>query len=356
MIATIDDYLAGVAPPGSALWCPFHDDHRRPSAMVMRDTGRFWCFVCRWGGGPVDVARRLWFPDLPVAIGTAMASAYLARAPGYASTAPLPPPPSPDSEPDRDPLIVQVMTVWTRLCQEALRAHPQLCARIGEERGLRDPVALGVGVASFGTARRLDQELAGIVPDWIQTRRTALARAGIWYDDGRYRLGARLILPSCDAGQTLSYQARHQQRDHPVRYLNPPSWPKAVAGLPSLEAPGPVWIVEGWFDAAPLWEAGASALAVGGLGARGLPALIDRIGRRPVGIVFDRDARPATRATVEQAASTLLDRLRAAGIDAVQLTPPPPYKDVGEWATAVGGRRVCEELAAQRWVAHLAPQ
>jgi DNA primase len=336
MFYTVDDYLNGTLEPGQSLLCPFHPDHQ-PSARIMPDSGRFWCFVCRWGGSRTDVARRLWFDDLPTASGAAMASAFLERiARSPAQRVSVPRAQHARREITDDPAARRVMITLHRYAVAELEQHPAVIRELQRTRGLADPIQLGTGLAThrvFHLTLRDHPETA------------LLERAGVCYPDGWFRLSNRLILPVFDEhGGLASYQARHLNQAHPVRYLNIPRWPKLPAGLHTLERPGPLCIVEGWFDAAPLWEAGLAALAAGGLSLRReiLERIAPHLKERTVIIIFDNDQQAVTKHNVEAAAASLTEALAPLTAHVEMVTPP--VKDVSAWSVEAGRDRVVIEL------------
>lgn len=333
---TIDDYLAGQIPPGTALICPFHDD-RRASAQIMADTGRFWCFACRWGGNRQEVARRLWFDDLPPAAGLAIADAYLEH---LARRSAWPAAPRLTTERGRQhraavqqPGCLQLVQVFYQEAVEALKASPGLIRRLQKERGLIDPVGLGIGLAVPEVLDRTIRHAAERIASWEEEGPQLLCQAGITNQDGWFRLNNRWILPAFAPDRTLiAYQARSLAADHPRRYLNIPRWPRVPAGLDRLDRPGPVYLVEGWFDAAPLWESGLAALALGGLTLSA--TVLAHLRDREVIIILDADDRASAKPNVDRARAQMMTTL--AGHASRVRCIIPPYKDVSLWAATDG--------------------
>lgn len=322
MAYTADEYVRGLVPRGSPVWCPFHDDSTHPSAVCMSDTGRFWCYACQWGGDQREVVRKLWLSDVPYHIGIVMAEQVI-RKEQWGTIETVRP----------EPLVLEgmneLLTDWARLCCLNLRRHPDKLEQLKQDRGLKNPIALGVGLASdqvFGEFMR---------KKWPED---LLVRSGICSEGegpvfNRYRLRNRFVLPEVRQREVVYYQARAQPDDPTsYRYLNP-RLPKPLFGFESLDRDTDcVWVVEGVFDMWPLIEAGESAVAVGGVGvSRGNVELLTEHGRgRPVLVAFDNDdgAGPLN-------ARKRVRQLGEAGLRALAVCPTG-YKDLGEWAAAEG--------------------
>ena len=343
MIYDVTDYIQGVAPLGSAVACPFHDD-RRASAMVMSDSGRLWCFRCQQGCDQVGAAVRLWFSDLPWDMGVAMAEALIKER-GWAMPHPTP---SERTIAPSEPALIELMTRWCHVACLHLATSPAIIQEIIAERAVREPIKLGVGLASSA----LFEHFVADLPDELHHEALLIA-AGLLYADpvevpwpGRYRLGDRLILPEIrgEPKKVIHFQARAQERDARVRYLNPKGIARPIYGWESLGRERPyVWLLEGVFDLYPLLEAGEAALSVNGIGfdSRQLDGLKVALGTRPLLIAFDNDPpnaqgeRPGLTAAVKRQEAFL-----AEGITAMRYLPPNPYKDVGDWIVARGVEHV----------------
>lgn len=334
---TAEDYVRGIVPAGAMVRCPFHDDSNA-SATVMADTGRFWCFGCQTGGDQLDIARRLWFPDDPPAVGYRLARLVIEEG-QFPTVKPLPQPK------ETDPAIWGLMEHWVLACQRELERNPNLAQELGQARGLRDVSGLGLsGVQPF-------REFLASCPEATEQNLHTLGLT--WEDDPerprsreeRYRLGQRIVIPERVDGQVIYYQARSLPGvETKAKYLNP-RVPKPLFGVDSLKNRSPlVWIVEGMFDLLPLAEAGQSVLALGGLGhGERLLSVLRQYGNdRPVVIALDADE-PGQRMANRRA-----EQLYEAGFSAYILTPP--VHDVGEWVVRDGVRTVIEAGADLTWL------
>lgn len=327
MAQTINEYVRGEAEPGGAIWCPFHEDDNHPSAVCMPDTGRFWCYACQWGGDQLAVVRRLWFGDVEGTMGWQLAREMIAHERWGEQERRIPEPVSFEGVPE-------LLTEWARLCCANFKRQPQLVRDLATRRGLRDPISLGIGLAGEHVFRDFMRR------KWPEE---LLVRTGICSDDqskslvDRYRLRNRLILPEVRDRQVVYYQARAQDGDPTsFKYLNP-RLPKPLFGRESLcRDTAMIWVVEGVFDMWPLIEAKQSAVAVGGVGISRQVAEELRLfaSDRPILVAFDNDAGDSGAGQLN--ARKRVRQLGELGLQAVAIRPPDPYKDIGEWSTAVG--------------------
>ena len=173
-IATVEDVLAGHRDRrGQPCVCPFHDD-ANPSAKVYAD-GSFHCFGCHVSHNRVGLVAALHYGDLPRFQAMSMAIAELAQG-GRARALPAPiHTPKPVVRPSD--LTYRTLTAMTRLATEELARRPELVERIASERGLRDPLALGLGWAADDLGDRVAQAM-GFSPHEAETE---LVTAGIAY-------------------------------------------------------------------------------------------------------------------------------------------------------------------------------
>ena len=352
MIYDAMDFIQGIAPPGAKILCPFHDDGNA-SATIFADSNVFFCFRCRIRADQIDVARRLWFPDTPYHSGRAMAELALRE-----QAIPLLPASAQAAEPQlnlptQHPATLALMTAWCDLCAQNLARHATIVRRLCDERGMRDPVKLGIGLASYPLYLKFVGGHLREEPTWLEAGEELLIATGIsrlpdpehpfpW--EKRYRLDDRLILPERrlidGTEQVIYYQARAQEREHRLRYLNPRGMPRPLYGWRSLANRTPViWLVEGVFDQLPLAEAGQAAISINGLGASSgvFTEFAEAARGRTVLVAFDNDPPGADGVSpgIEQGRKRVA-ALRALGLRALLMTPPDPYKDVGEWVVACG--------------------
>ncbi|MGI9254788.1 MAG: toprim domain-containing protein, partial [Thermomicrobiales bacterium] len=222
-----------------------------------------------------------------------------------------------------------------------LRQSPQASERLRRERGLRDPLVLGLGIAHGGLAPAAVQ---GLRAHGLSSQRIteALTDAGVFSRrTGNYRLGRRLLIPAIANGETIYYQARSLDSDGAFKYLNPPDLPRPLFGIETLARDNQlVWIGEGPFDVLPLIEAGQSAVA--GMGSditrEATVALAAAIGPREAIVIFDNDRAGLTKG------AELADNLRKHGCQVAIMPPPDGVKDYGEWAARDGVAHVIADV------------
>ena len=186
--ATVHDFLNGLIPGDTSVLCPFHGDGS-PSAKIYGDGG-FHCFAC--GAHytyPQLIAKILYPDDNPIdAIRKAKSLiAYnLVGAKPISSAAYLNE--IKQREVNVNPAVYRVMTRLMAEANEMFRQMEGLVHRVATERGLVDPVKLGLGYIQEGFdidafAHRISHEifpeLTAGSPSWITEMETALLGSGL---------------------------------------------------------------------------------------------------------------------------------------------------------------------------------
>jgi hypothetical protein len=197
-------------------------------------------------------------------------------------------------------LVARGLGQWWRLGWGYIpwrsRLLPHFCQVFGREAGTK--LALQLGVAG----------------DWAGALRPN-------------RLRGRIIIPALRHGAPIWYQARSIDPHVPkrLRYLSPPRVAKEFVGSHTVH--GPTIVVEGAFDAAPLWLAGHSAIALAGVSAS--PERLDELALIlrpwPTLLALDNDETGRAKAPVLQHA------LAERGVSCQLLPIPDPYKDVSAY-------------------------
>lgn len=311
--------------------CPFHDD-RRPSARVFPD-GSFHCYVCgKHANNRVELIYMMDYADEPYDRGMSLARAAMRKM----GIAPQTVAGAPKARPATRPETIAVMTWLANAATENLAADSEWCRRFAEVRGLRDPVALGLGLTNPGTgwavAKRAMNEFGpDLGEDVLQEARIII--------DNKYKLGRRLLIPEWRDGKAIFYQARSLNQHDVPKYLNP-SLPKPIFGLHSLRQETAFVVVsEGPFDVLPLIEAGGAAVALMGSFSAELNAV--ELAGRTIIVGLDNDE------AGRYAGQVLTDGLIEEGMSAIFLPPPDPYGDYSEWAAARGAREVLASCALE---------
>lgn len=193
------------------------------------------------------------------------------------------------------------------------------------ERGIRSPASLPIGycpednrsLALLGPKLR-----QAVGKNWLKIGKDLM----LFRDKGRpiYR---RLFIAEMRQGEVAYYQLRSLTNDLP-RYINPPKhiFSKHLFGLESLANPTPVFLVEGVFDALPLIERGAAAVALLGLTSPEMDRLFPLLMGRSVAVATDWEDKG------EAAAQNIIAVMRARGITAFRLHKYDGCGDLGDWA------------------------
>lgn len=324
---TIEDYLNGNVPRGSPIQCPFHVD-KMASATVMVDTGRFWCFRCQRGGNRVEIMREIYFKDEPYPTGILLAEVAVKQMKEIPF---VEKPPFEMTEEFKD-----ILTLFCKKCCLHLKERPHLVRDLQMNRGIKNPLKAGIGVADWDVYHDFLTEYEG--------DKTTLETLGINGKTTRdFRLGGRYIIPEIRNRKVTFYVARSVEIQHSIKYLNPP-FPKQVFGYESLMRDTKnTWVTEGVFDLLPLIEAGEAGIACNGLGMNADVVQMLKNRKKPVYLAFDNDpikdgVSPGQMNGIKQIA-----RLRAEGIEAYLSLPPDPWKDLGEWVSHTSVESVIQQ-------------
>ena len=346
---TVQDVLNGTVRGRTNVLCPFHEDEN-PSATVYEDLS-FKCFSC---GTSYQfrqlIAILLFGSDDPESMG--LANAFIAHGGLKGLTASI-------GEAKRvhiEPTFVTycVLQAFWEFSRDALAANKPMIAMIQESRGIQNPRLMGLGLADSSIPFKIVESLQSSIP--FEAIAEALMETGICYRlkpgihdlrpvHQRFRLSRhQLIITDWEiigsGRKVIFYQAR-ATAETPVKYLCPPGFQKSLFGSHSLVSPtSHIWLCEGPFDILPLIEAGQSAVAVTGsdLKPSHVQALADATNGREILIAFDRDDAGQMKAPI------ILSTLQSHGLKARIIVPPPPYKDMGEWATAEGVTNILTEI------------
>jgi len=300
--------------------CPFHAE-RTPSFHVFPESRRFRCFGCDRGGDAIAFVMEMEGKDFPTAL------RQLADQAGVVLEY--------DEEARRR---IARRRALLRACEVAAAHFAQnLWGPAG--KAARDYLS-GRGV-SEEMARRAG--LGYALPAW-QDLTDRLAREGIDPRDaveaglivsreggrpGHYDVfRGRLMVPIRDAdGRVIAFGGRIVEGDDPRKYINSRETPlyrksETLYGLdvarPALRARGEAVLVEGYFDAIALWQAGvdnAVALCSTALTPAHLSRL-QRLGVESLVLLLDGDA------AGQRAALRLAGPILAAGLAARVVTLP----------------------------------
>lgn len=348
---TVSEVLTGSVEGKVDVYCPFHDDGN--ASAVMYEDKSFHCFSlgCGISLNLTQLVARLYFAE-EGREAMSLARTFITHG-GLGKLAvekPVGRRPQPPSD-----LTYRVMTALGHLANQALAEHPEVIEGLRRSRGLKDPVAAGIGWLTAETVKRIQRELR--IEQGIAEEQSAegLVLAGICYhptEDTRHRpvherprlFRHQLVLPEWrTAGgrpTVVFYQAR-ATADAAVKYLSPPGIAKPLFGWESLTRESErVWLCEGPFDILPLIEAGEAAVATTGsdLKAGLVQEFVTAVAGREILIAFDRDEAGLLKAP------ELRDALLQVGARARVQHPPEPYKDMGEWAAAEGAENAIIEI------------
>lgn len=336
-MTTWDEVLAGHVPEDTRFLCPFHDDRNHPSAGFYKG-GAFYCFTC--GASATDAVqfvRQLLFPHEHYGDGKLFAETYIdrflpaaRRSTGRQHIPPVNPPASPNA--------IQAMTEFSRLANDRLSTDSYL-PELSESRGLQNPIALGLGLTDRSLLYPTRRALAANGMS-VADISAAVVEAGICDEDGRYRLGQRLLIPEVRNNGVIYYQARVLPgRMSDRKYLNPKGIAKPLFGLETLERDHAYLVLaEGTFDVLPLIEHGWSAIAVLGADIRWTELDVDQLKNRTIIVGLDND--PTGHVKGEALTAALIDM----GLRATRVAAPDPHKDYGEWIAAAGIAEVTADL------------
>lgn len=260
--------------------CPLHRESR-PSFYVNACKNLFYCHGCGRGG---DLIR---FVELSLNLRFRQSIEYLRHEL------------APDSEPD---LLEQAVAFYQLQLQRDSDG-----ARYLEQRGLHDPATieeLGIGYAAGGNLRC---HLAALGYSF-----QSLLRIGLINNQGRDAFCRRVVFPCRHEGRLVNIYGRSIGNAFPHRLL-----PRSKGGLvawDSVRRYSSVTLVEGFFDAAVLWQAGLRNTTCA-IGTQLTPFQFHQLTDNPdrqVCIAFDDDENQAG----QRAARQLARRLADAGMDA----------------------------------------
>ncbi len=321
--------------------CPFHEEHS-PSFTVSPSKQLFHCFGCGAGGNAFQLVMRMDTITFPEALRLLAARAGIEL------------PRVPADRPQGSDGLGAVLEQAERHFRRWLRALEGASARAYlADRGIREETveAFGLGFAPQGWSR-LIQEMSGVSPAELERAGLAVPRqsgsgtrsaagaeaghAGGWYD----RFRNRLIFPIRNVqGRLIGFGGRALDDQMP-KYLNSPETPLYHKGRhlyaldtarPAIGNAGTIVVVEGYFDAITLHQAGIRHV-VATLGTSLTPDhlhAIRRLVRRAV-LLFDPDA-----AGVRAAVRTV-DLFAGSGI-AVQVGILPAGEDPDRFVLRRGG-------------------
>lgn len=300
--------------------CPFHAE-RTPSFHVFPESRRFRCFGCDRGGDAITFVMEMEGKDFPTAL------RQLADQAGVVLEY--------DAEARRR---IARRRALLRACEVAARHFADnLWSPAGEtarahlaSRGVSEEMARRVGL---GYALPAWQDLTDrLAREGIDPRDAVEAGLIVSRDGGRpghydvFR--GRLMVPIRDAdGRVIAFGGRILQGDDPRKYVNSRETPlyrksETLYGLdvarPALRARAEAVLVEGYFDAIALWQAGvdnAVALCSTALTAAHLSRL-QRLGVESLVLLLDGDE------AGQRAALRLAGPILATGLAARVITLP----------------------------------
>ena len=266
--------------------CPFHSVRRRPPFRVFPDRKQFRCVSCGEEGDAIDFvmkSRNCSFRDAVALLSTQLVHDPVGAALEFATS-------------------FYARTLWEHPAAQDARDHLR-------KRGIREETARSwrLGYALPGWTSLGDAALrAGVSPDALESAGMSVARQS---GNGHYdRFRARLMIPIRRGGRVIGFGGRAVAADDELKYLNSPETDlfrkhESLFGLDesaaALRAGSPAIIVEGFFDAIALHQAGiVGAVAVCGsaVSEKHLESL-QAAGVREVVFAFDGDVAGAAAAT-----------------------------------------------------------
>jgi single stranded DNA-binding protein len=271
-IAAALPYLREVSrtPRGWLARCPFHPDGGRRNLHLYADTDSFYCFRCGVGG---SAARFFALLGVDPGVGDA---APVDR--GESSTGGFPTEPVDDAGRRRALAVAVAVGEAVRRASPVARAY--LAAR-GVPPDLQDRFRLGYADGlSLAPALRREGGKA-----LVETAR----RVGLLTRHGEEALAGRVLIPELRGGAPVFVTGRAVSPDLTPRYRSVRGRRVLFFREAALATPGPLFLVEGPFDALALWAAGFPAVALGGSPSRAV------LGEMPPGrsLVFLPDTDPA---------------------------------------------------------------
>ena len=294
--------------------CPLHPE-TRPSFYVNTHKNLFYCHGCGRGGDLirlVQLSRNLSFRQ---------SVAYLRQ----------------QLSPPVDSDVLEKAAAFYRF---QLHRHPEAVQYL-QKRGLCDPVLieeLGIGYAPGGILR---SHLADYGYSFDQ-----LLASGLITPQGRDTFCRRVIFPLRRLGATVNLYGRSIGAAFPHRLLS-----RSKGGLfawDSMSGCSTVFLVEGLFDVAALWQAGFRH-TTSALGAHLTSAQFDQLCDLPgrvVYIVFDQDQNQAG----QRAARTLAKRFVGLPIAAFLVPLPAGHDPSSYFLSGVGGADFVHCLQRVQWV------
>jgi DNA primase len=288
--------------------CPFHAE-KTPSFHVNRERGFFHCFGCGVGG---DVFK---FVELRDRVGFVEAARHLADRFGISVPRTPENPQEQAAEAEREALLKmhELAAAWFReqLAEPAgARARASL-----QERGLHaDTVeALALGFAPPGRenlANRLIRQ--GFPVKTVVRAGLAVEREGGEIVD---RFRNRLMIPICrESGAVIAFGGRAMAPDQQPKYLNSSETPiyskgRTLYGLHLsrrvIRESGLAVLVEGYFDFAQAWQAGARSV-VASCGTALTPAQAQTLRRFAARVVLSYDADQAGQGAAAKSSELLV--------------------------------------------------
>lgn len=298
--------------------CPFHAE-RTPSFHVFPESRRFRCFGCDQGGDALTFVMEMEGKDFPTALRQLAEQAGVSLA----------------YDPETQRRIARRRALL-RACEMAAQHFAQnlfdSVGRPGREylarRGISEEMARRAGL---GYAPQAWQDLTGrlakegIDPrDAVEAGLIATREGGRHYDVFR----GRVMVPIRDAdGRVIAFGGRIVEGEDPRKYINSRETPlyrksHVLYGLDVargvLRSSGEAVLVEGYFDALALWEAGienAVALCSTALTPEHLSRL-ERLGVESITLLLDGDE------AGQKAALRLAGPLLGSGLAARVITLP----------------------------------
>jgi DNA primase len=287
--------------------CPFHAE-KTPSFHVNRERGFFHCFGCGVGG---DVFK---FVELRDRVGFVEAARHLAERFGISV------PKGPETlqeqtaQAERETLLKmhEVAAAWFR---EQLAGPAGARARASlEERGVTSETAqtLGLGFAPPGR----DNLKSRLSRQGFELRDIIRAGLSVERDDGVIdRFRNRLMIPICrESGAAIAFGGRAMNPDQLPKYLNSSetaiySKGRTLYGLnlsrSAIRETGRAVLVEGYFDFAQAWQAGARAV-VASCGTALTPAQAHTLRRFAARVVLSYDADQAGQGAAARSSELLV--------------------------------------------------